>query len=209
MPKQTFFGLPEEKKKRILDAARQEFMTVPYSEASINRIIKNAEIPRGSFYQYFEDKEDVFFYCMGQHAKLVYDIVARGLDEHQGNLFATLHDFADRLLEIAYHGANPKVKAILSDPWVCQVMWNGIVTPGQREQHLQAVQEYTSEIWDHVEARQLDLAEGETEHFGCILGCVLRDSIQQLFLRETRRTEEAAAAEIHGRIRSLERHYSR
>ena len=37
-----------------------EFSQVPFSQASINRIIKLAGIPRGSFYQYFTDKEDAY-----------------------------------------------------------------------------------------------------------------------------------------------------
>lgn len=62
MPKQTFFHLPEEKKKRLLEAARVEFSRVPLKDASIANIVRIAEIPRGSFYQYFEDKEDLYFY---------------------------------------------------------------------------------------------------------------------------------------------------
>lgn len=62
MPKDTFFNLSEEKKKKIFDAAVKEFSTKRFSEASINQIIKMAEIPRGSFYQYFKDKEDIYLY---------------------------------------------------------------------------------------------------------------------------------------------------
>ncbi|MFK4998922.1 TetR/AcrR family transcriptional regulator [Bacillus sp. N9] len=29
-------------------------------------IVKEAGIPRGSFYQYFEDKEDAFFYLLNE-----------------------------------------------------------------------------------------------------------------------------------------------
>lgn len=35
-----------------------------FSEASINRIVKAAQIPRGSFYQYFDGKEDLFSYVI-------------------------------------------------------------------------------------------------------------------------------------------------
>ncbi|MGM9905225.1 TetR/AcrR family transcriptional regulator [Lactobacillus sp.] len=62
MPSQTFFNLPKEKQDRIMAAAREEFFTHSFDEASINRLIKAAGIPRGSFYQYFDDKEDVYFY---------------------------------------------------------------------------------------------------------------------------------------------------
>ena len=59
MATERFFKLPAEKQKRILDAAREEFARVPFEEVSINQIIKNAGISRGSFYTYFEDKEDL------------------------------------------------------------------------------------------------------------------------------------------------------
>lgn len=59
MIKKTFYNLPYEKRKRITDAVIKEFMERPNEKVSINRIIKNAEISRGSFYQYFDDKVDL------------------------------------------------------------------------------------------------------------------------------------------------------
>ncbi|MBR3569954.1 MAG: helix-turn-helix transcriptional regulator, partial [Oscillibacter sp.] len=60
MCKETFLRLPEEKRARIVNAAWDEFAAVPFADASINRVIRAAGIPRGSFYQYFEDKNDLF-----------------------------------------------------------------------------------------------------------------------------------------------------
>lgn len=62
MPSKTFFHLPAEKRERLLLAAEEEFARVPYAEASINRMIRAAGIPRGSFYMYFRDKEELFHY---------------------------------------------------------------------------------------------------------------------------------------------------
>ena len=64
MPSDTFFRLPEEKRRRLMDAAWEEFTSVRFSDASINRIIHAANIPRGSFYQYFTDKDDLFSYLV-------------------------------------------------------------------------------------------------------------------------------------------------
>jgi len=64
LPSQTFFNLTEEKQKTIHLAAMNEFSKVEFSKASINQIIKDAGIPRGSFYMYFEDKDDLFNYCI-------------------------------------------------------------------------------------------------------------------------------------------------
>lgn len=64
MPNDTFFRLPPEKQQRIMDAAVQEFAQYAYKDMSINRLIKAAGIPRGSFYQYFADKEDLYRYLL-------------------------------------------------------------------------------------------------------------------------------------------------
>ena len=59
MPKETFLKLPEEKKNKILKAAKKEFARVPIENVSIKNIVEEADIARGSFYQYFESKEDL------------------------------------------------------------------------------------------------------------------------------------------------------
>jgi TetR/AcrR family transcriptional regulator len=69
MPKKTFFNLSDEKRCRIVDAALQEFAAHSFNEASTNRIIKNAEIPKGSFYQYFKNKEDLYLYFLDEVSK--------------------------------------------------------------------------------------------------------------------------------------------
>lgn len=66
LPKQTFFQIPKEKQDTLIQAAKEEFSRVPLHEASIANIVKSAGIPRGSFYQYFEDKEDLFYYLTNQ-----------------------------------------------------------------------------------------------------------------------------------------------
>lgn len=64
MPKQTFFNLPEEKQKRILDVAVKEFAEHGYKGANISRMVLAAGIAKGSFYQYFEDKDDLYHYIV-------------------------------------------------------------------------------------------------------------------------------------------------
>jgi len=64
MPKKTFLNLSEEKRKVIIDAAVNEFAEYGLENASTNRIVANSGIAKGSFYQYFEDKQDVFMYLL-------------------------------------------------------------------------------------------------------------------------------------------------
>ena len=88
MPSNTFFHLPAEKREKLLWAARQEFARVSYPDASINKMIQAAEIPRGSFYVYFQDKEDLFRYLMEQYIQQVAQLLQRLLREKEGELFA-------------------------------------------------------------------------------------------------------------------------
>ncbi len=64
MPKQTFLNLSEEKRRVIIDAAIDEFAEYGLENASTNRIVANSGIAKGSFYQYFEDKQDVFMHLL-------------------------------------------------------------------------------------------------------------------------------------------------
>ena len=64
MPKETFFNLPADKRNLIISAAINEFSKADYNTASINQICKKACIAKGSFYQYFADKLDLYVYVM-------------------------------------------------------------------------------------------------------------------------------------------------
>ena len=70
MPSDRFLKLEKEKQERIIKAARREFSHVPYERASINKIIQYAGISRGSFYTYFEDKEDLLAYIFQEEERV-------------------------------------------------------------------------------------------------------------------------------------------
>jgi AcrR family transcriptional regulator len=67
MPTSTFYNLEESKRKQIFDACVDEFSLHTFSEASINQIIKAANISRGSFYQYFAEKMEMFKDVVGSN----------------------------------------------------------------------------------------------------------------------------------------------
>ncbi|PHV71632.1 hypothetical protein CS063_03450 [Sporanaerobium hydrogeniformans] len=106
MPKITFFNLPETKRKMIIEAAKEEFSRVLFEEASIANIIKKAEIPRGSFYQYFEDKKDLFVYLIGEMGKQMFTCFIGYLEDTQGDLFMAAEYFFKYLLELGNHPEN-------------------------------------------------------------------------------------------------------
>lgn len=60
MPKPTFFNLPAAKRERIVALAIDEFSGRSFREASLSRIVARAGIAKGSMYQYFDNKLDLY-----------------------------------------------------------------------------------------------------------------------------------------------------
>ncbi|NJL57272.1 TetR/AcrR family transcriptional regulator [bacterium] len=64
MPSQTFFNLSAVRRQIIIDEAIAEFANHSYEAASISRIVSQTKIAKGSFYQYFKDKQDLYLYLV-------------------------------------------------------------------------------------------------------------------------------------------------
>ncbi len=64
MPTNVFFNLNESKQDLIIQASIREFSNYSLNEVQVKRIVETANISRGSFYQYFENIEDLFRYIV-------------------------------------------------------------------------------------------------------------------------------------------------
>lgn len=100
MPKQTFLNLPKEKQQTLINAAVKEFSRVPLNEALISNIVALAEIPRGSFYQYFENKEDLFYYIFSTYAKKGERAFISTLKKNNGDLLDSFVEIYERMLDL-------------------------------------------------------------------------------------------------------------
>lgn len=69
MPKQTFLNLPDKKRERFVLAAMEEFARHPYDVASVSAIVARLRIAKGSVYQYFDDKFDLFQWLLEESAR--------------------------------------------------------------------------------------------------------------------------------------------
>lgn len=98
MPKQTFFNLPEEKKQNLIAAAEMEFSKVPLMKASVANIIKTAGIPRGSFYQYFENIEDLYMYLLELETEKRKEEFISLLKKHHGDIIETVTEMYENFL---------------------------------------------------------------------------------------------------------------
>lgn len=85
MPSKTFLNLPKEKQQNLLEAAKKEFGRTSFAMSSINRIINQAKIPRGSFYMYFKDKEDLYYYMIEEYRNKLFSLFLTNLEISKGD----------------------------------------------------------------------------------------------------------------------------
>ena len=104
MPTERFYKLPEEKKKAIRDAAMEECIRVPFEKVSINKIIQNAGISRGSFYTYFEDKRDLVRYIFSDTADKLKFFWTKSVVTHGGDLWIASEELLDQAIIFAQKG---------------------------------------------------------------------------------------------------------
>ncbi len=92
MPSSTFLNIPKDKQESLLSAAKEEFSNELYDNASINRIIKKCNIPRGSFYMYFSDKEDLYFYLLSFYKLKIQEVILENLKNNNGDIINMFQD---------------------------------------------------------------------------------------------------------------------
>ncbi len=129
MPKETFFNLPEDKRERVIDAAMGEFATRSYHQARVTAITDKAGIAQGSFYQYFDDKKDLFKHIMDLtvEKKLQYLNHEMLLNKEKYGFFQLLREIYSSGFRFARE--NPQLVAIgnklLNDKDLQREIWGG------------------------------------------------------------------------------------
>lgn len=87
MIKRTFYNLPPEKREKIIDVTRKEFRKGSKKKITINSVIKNAGISRGSFYQYFDDKLDLVELMADDMMNKMSEYIKEQLVIYNGDIF--------------------------------------------------------------------------------------------------------------------------
>lgn len=101
MIKQTYYNLPNDKKERILKAIISEIDKYDFEDISINRIVHTAQISRGSFYQYFDNKTDLFHLILEDFRLDMYNACKSALNEAEGDLIAACKMVFDYVVEVS------------------------------------------------------------------------------------------------------------
>lgn len=87
MIKNTFYNLPPEKRAKIIDVTKKEFLKGNKRKITINTVIEKAGISRGSFYQYFDDKLDLVELVTDDMIDTIIDFIQDELMLNGGDIF--------------------------------------------------------------------------------------------------------------------------
>ncbi len=116
MPSPTFLRLPSARRERVAGEAIAEFAERSYAEASLSRIARRAEIAKGSFYQYFENKLDLYRWLVTDEApRRKREFV--GTVSFEKDFWEGLETFVERgMAFLVEHPGLARVAAAAADP---------------------------------------------------------------------------------------------
>jgi AcrR family transcriptional regulator len=103
MPSDTWWNLEISKRQLIIEACLTEFAAHNIDSASLSTIVKELGIAKGSMYQYFADKEELYLYIL----KYAHDQLIAQLRNRipiaiyaQGDMFAILRHYLYVMLDL-------------------------------------------------------------------------------------------------------------
>ncbi len=106
IPKNDIKKLSIEKQIELKNAAIKEFSSVPLIKASINKIIQDINMPRGTFYLYFDNIEQLYIYVVKDYFEDVISLFINLLKENEGNIFNTFPKLLDKVYTLGYTEEN-------------------------------------------------------------------------------------------------------
>jgi AcrR family transcriptional regulator len=202
MPTSTFFNLPQEKREKLICAIKDEFSRVPFEAASINKIIQAAKIPRGSFYQYFADKNDMLSYILLEYMNQMLEHIKHYLTENNGDIFGMFYDILEFTITfVTEEKGNNFCKNLFADIKINSDFYFKIPKGSPEIQAMKELQPY-------INMDMLDLQD--EDDFLCMLGVLIsicRDAIVEVFLNLAQR--EKIKNRYKRRIELIKRGFAR
>lgn len=113
MPTERFPNADPDISRRILGAAREEFLAKGFDGASLNRVLERAELSKGTFYYYFEDKADLYLTVISEAMAAVAGEGQLAVPDLSGGFWPGVHAFNRDLLRQAV--AHPELMKLMTD----------------------------------------------------------------------------------------------
>ena len=104
MPTDTWWNLDQHKRDEILAAALTEFAAHHYDDASISALVKRVGIAKGSIYQYFGDKQDLYDYLLHYAHDTMHRTVVSLMPQYlspQADMFAIVRAYLHAVVHVS------------------------------------------------------------------------------------------------------------
>ena len=152
MPTDTFYRLPESKREHVLSALQSEIARSPFENFSINNVLRDSGISRGSFYQYFRSKEDIYLYFLAGYQKSILSFATKKLSGCGGDLFEALESsfrFAVRML--CYKDSREFRHNLFCNMWMYEMLF-------QKGMYGESISDETHAFLNEIDRSRLNLA---------------------------------------------------
>ena len=178
MIKSTFYNLPEVKRQRVIEAIVDEFAVDGTNRVSINNIIKKADISRGSFYQYFDDKMDLVEVLIRHYINLLCQKAGEVINVSRGDIFYTYEECFTIIAELGSSDKDRIIfKKVIRNFRSADTVINDYID--KRCSGFEEIDELRSKL------SRKNLKSSDDVYFenvNAILMLILRDSVRQYFL---------------------------
>jgi len=94
-----FENLKSDKQKQIIEASLKEFAKNSFEKASTNEIVKNAEISKGSLFNYFNSKKELYIYLLDYSMYIIEDLY-KEMDLKERDIFKRIGNFGIQKLRV-------------------------------------------------------------------------------------------------------------
>lgn len=201
MPTDRFYRLPKEKVEAIRKAALKEFMRAAPEEASINKIIRDADISRGSFYTYFENKYELLKWLFNDKIAEYWKFYEETLIENNGDVWDMFRKSLDMSIRgITADGFLGIIQKLLESSIFSEMFKEGL--DNEREEEVfHSRQQYLDRMYELVDKEKCPVDRAGFFDLMELHGIMLMMAIK-LLLRDQRPMEEVREV-YNRRIRLL------
>jgi AcrR family transcriptional regulator len=130
----SVMGQEQDRRHQLMSCALELFAKKGYHNTKISDVVKSAGVSQGTFYWYFESKEQLTLELIDGGKEGLTKVIGQGYRKHAGSvedmvrssawLLTDLFEFADQnrylmaLLLIKGQGADPPVREAVSQTWI-------------------------------------------------------------------------------------------
>lgn len=99
---QSYFQLPLDKQKRLINAGYKLFATYPYKKASMLAIAEEADISKSLLFYYFKNKKEYYLFLFDTAIEFLSDHRVKGIHEERYDFFELINKTVEHRMKMIH-----------------------------------------------------------------------------------------------------------